>query len=263
MCSHLLDAAVTALCDGAPLLEELTLWRCASLRAPRIKGAELRLVNLCENALIDDEGAGRIGGACPKLQRLFLAGCAAVTSPLPNGGAHVAELDLANADGLTDGGLSAACAGAPPLERLDISGCSLICQPEWLGGARLRSLRASGCDAIADDAITACCARSPGLTSLTLPLCAALRSPRIGTPALTELNLCGCAALTDAAVEHGGATRRRSSLASPSRTATPSSPPTSEALRRGRSTSRTARSSPSRRSAATASRSSRWRGAPR
>ena len=59
-----LDAAVTALCDGAPLLEELTLWRCASLRAPRIKGAELRLVNLCENALIDDEGAGRIGGAC-------------------------------------------------------------------------------------------------------------------------------------------------------------------------------------------------------
>ena len=202
VCSHLLDAAVTALCDGAPLLEELTLWRCASLRAPRIKGAELRLVNLCENALIDDEGAGRIGGACPKLQRLFLAGCAAVTSPLPNGGAHVAELDLANADGLTDGGLSAACAGAPALERLDISGCSLICQPEWLGGARLRSLRASGCDAIADDAITACCARSPGLTNLTLPLCAALRSPRIGTPALTELNLCGCAALTDAAVEH-------------------------------------------------------------
>ena len=48
----------------------------------------------------------------------------------------------------------------------------------------------------------ACCARSPGLTTLTLPLCAALRSPRIGTPALTELNLCGCAALTDAAVEH-------------------------------------------------------------
>ena len=65
VCSHLLDAAVTALCDGAPLLEELTLWRCASLRAPRIKGAELRLVNLCENALIDDEGAGRIGGAWP------------------------------------------------------------------------------------------------------------------------------------------------------------------------------------------------------
>ena len=85
-------------------------------------------------------------------------------------------------DGLTDGGLSAACAGAPALERLDISGCSLICQPEWLGGARLRSLRASGCDAIADDAITACCARSPGLTNLTLPLCAALvgRIPVVG-----------------------------------------------------------------------------------
>ena len=198
--------------------------RCASLRAPRIKGAELRLVNLCENALIDDEGAGRIGGACPSSAALP-RWVPAVTSPLPNGGAHVAS---STSPTPTASRTVASRRRAPARPRSSVSTSRGARSSASLSGSAARGCAHSARRGATPSPTT----QSPLLRALARPhqshaaavRCAALAADR---DARSPSSTSAAARRSPTRRSSTRATRRRSSLASPSRTAMPSSPPTS------------------------------------
>ena len=183
--------------------QELCLWRCASLRAPKVEAPCLRALNYSDCFELSDAAVERACTQCPALQKLQLAGCNALrggwrASSL--GGEEMSSLDLSDVRTLDDDVLSGAVARCPRLTRLDCSGCSTLHSPV-IGGAHLRALLLSRCDALSDEAVTMACARSPGLSSLVLSLCPSLCMPRCFSPELIEANLSGCSSLLDEAVE--------------------------------------------------------------
>jgi len=201
ICASLTDEAVQQLCKGSTLLEDINLWRCASLREPAISGRNLTKVNVSECFELCDEAFQYIGclsDGGSSVRSILTAGCPRLSFPPIVGHESLIELDLSSTE-LRDEAVTAACIAAQLLERLDISHCRSLVAPV-IGCPTLRTLIATGCDGLSDEAVSAACSRSPSLMTLRLSLCTSLCQPTIRAPNLVEAHLCGCSELQDAAV---------------------------------------------------------------
>ena len=89
ICAHLEDAAVDALVAGAPLLQELCLWRCASLRAPKVAAPHLHALNYSDCFELRDAAVAAACEGCPELTKLQLAGCNGLRAPGTLGGGGI------------------------------------------------------------------------------------------------------------------------------------------------------------------------------
>jgi hypothetical protein len=218
ICANLQDEAVSELCRGAPLLHELSLWRCSSLVKPVIRAPYLHTLNLCECAELRD----RCTLPCPapipqknQIHPLLQSNPYAADTSLRR--AHRAPLRSPTSHPSHTASLTTiACVVAPcvsalhalpsscaRLSSLLVAGCVSLspAAAHWGGGAALTTLDVSDMAATTDAQLRAACDASPELRRIDLSRSGAgVVTPLVGGTQLVSLVAKQCEHLADDAV---------------------------------------------------------------
>lgn len=236
-CVQLVDRALPPLCTACPALRTLMIAGCESLSgelgapAPSLLGLPalqsgfggpgLTMLDVSDIRLMNDELLSAVCAASPNLRRLDISRSGNLVQSPVVGGPQLTSLVSTRCQHLGDDAVSAACDASPRLTSLMLALCGTLYSPR-MHGALLSDVNLSGCAQLQDAAVSYLCGHSPLLSRLSLSLCPCLAeplihgaclkrvelshcehlsAPTVHGPLVEYLNLSGCAALEDAALE--------------------------------------------------------------